>query len=294
MDTHKICRLCKQELELIHYSKHSRTKDKLDSRCKKCVSEIKYNTNSIPKEYTIYPLDFNNKDWQVGKIAGTLMKRENKRFEVRFINNTNNISKSFPFSKYNTIDEAKIAAEQWQIDKSNELGLTRNKIRIIDNDTIEVQIGSEFIMKTDLKFSDICQKYTLSLSKSCSKTDSDNYATFSINNKLISFHKYITNYHMTDHINRNTLDNTLCNLRETTHKLNNNNRGILKNKRDNKEHVLGVRYVSRDNSWQARIKQNNKEYTKSFSVKKFGNDGAKKLAIETRKQFNELYNCNNS
>ena len=294
METLKICRLCKQELDIKQYSKHSGTKDKLDSRCKKCVSEIKHNTSSIPKEYTVYPLDLNNTDWQVGKIGGTLMKRENKRFEVRFIKNCKQISKSFAFSKYNTIEEAKIAAEQWQIDKSNELGLTRNKIRIIDNDTIEVQISNNFIMKTDIKFSDICQKYTICSTRSGSNNDPDNYATISLNNKLITFHKYITDYDMTDHINRDTLDNRFCNLRKTTHKLNNNNRGVLKNKRDDKDHVLGVRYVSKDNSWQARIKQNDKEYTKSFSVKKFGNDEAKKLAIETRKQFNELYNCNNS
>lgn len=297
METHKICRLCKQEFDIKQYSKNSGTKDKLDSRCKKCVSEIKHNTNSGTKEYIVYPLDLNNKEWQLGKISGTILEQENKRFEVRFAKNTKNskmISKSFSVSKYNTIEEAKNDAKQWQIEKSNELELTRNKIRIIDNDTIEVDIGDNLIMKTDIKFADICQKYTICYTKSGSNNNPDSYAVFSINNKLIRFHKYITNYNMTDHINRNTLDNRLCNLQETTYKLNNNNRGIPKNKRDDKEHVLGVRYISKDNCWQARIKQNDKEYTKSFSIKKFGNDEAKKLAIETRKQFNEIYNCNNS
>ena len=292
METNKICRICKRELDIKLYSKNYGTKDKLDSRCKKCVSEIKH--NSITKEYTVYPLDFNNKDWQLGKISGTLMERENKRFEVRIIKNKKSISKSFCFSNYNTIEEAKNDALQWQIEKSNELELTRNNIKIIDNDTIEVQISGNLIMKTDIKFADICQKYSICSTRSGSKIEPDNYATFSINNKLILFHKYITNYDMTDHINRNTLDNRLCNLQETTHKLNNNNRSVPKNKRNDKEHILGVRYISRDDCWQARIKQNDKEYTKSFSVKKFGHDQAKILAIEMRKKFNELYNCNNS
>ena len=38
--------------------------------------------------------------------------------------------------------------------------------------------------------------------------------------------------------------------------------------------------------------QNDKEF--KISVKKFGYDEAKRLAIETRKLFNELYNCKNS
>ena len=122
----------------------------------------------------------------------------------------------------------------------------------------------------------------------------DYYAVISLNNKTVLFHKYITNYNMTDHDNRNTLDNRLSNLKETTHKLNNNNKGIIKTKRDDKEHILGVRFIEKDNSWQARIKQDENEKTKSFSVKKFGYDEAKRLAIETRKLFNELYNCKNS
>ena len=87
METKKICRVCKLELCIKEYSKHSGTKDKLDARCKKCVSEIKHNTKSVPKEYPIYSLDLNNKDWQVGKISGTILERDNKKFEVRIIKN---------------------------------------------------------------------------------------------------------------------------------------------------------------------------------------------------------------
>ena len=43
-------------------------------------------------------------------------------------------------------------------------------------------------------------------------------------------------------------------------------------KKNDKEHILGVRFIEKDNSWQARIKQNDSERTKSFSVKKFGYD----------------------
>ena len=102
---------------------------------------------------------------------------------------------------------------------------------------------------------------------------------------------------MTDHINRVPLDNRLVNLQKTTHKLNNNNRGQNKNinrKIDDSDPMLGVRYNKKDDSWQARIKQSGKEYTKSFSVEKFGNDAAKELAIVTRKALNNRFQCHNS
>ena len=294
MKLRKTCYLCSNELELFNFSKHSGTKDRLDNRCKECVKQLK-TINTKPKLYEIFNLDFNNKDWQVGKVAGTILERNNEKFEVRIKINNKSKSKSFAFSKYKSKDEAKQMAKQYQIEISNKYNLTRNRIKIIDNNTIEVKLDNNLIMKTDIQFSDLCQKYTICSSKAgginC-KTN-DYYAIISLNNKNILFHKYITNYNMSDHNNRNTLDNRLSNLKDTTHKLNNNNRGTIKSKR-NEEHILGIRFIKKDNSWQARIKQNNKEITKSFSVKKFGYDEAKRLAIENRKLFNELYNCKNS
>ena len=295
MELKKICRLCNNELELYNFSKHSGTKDKLDNRCKECVKKIK-TKNTEPKVYEIFDLDLNNIDWQVGKVAGTILERNNEKFEVRIKINDKIKSKSFAFSKYKNKDEAKETAIQYQIDISNKYNLTRNRIKIIDNNTIEVELDNNLIMKTDIQFSDLCQKYTICSGKGggVNYETNDYYAVISLNNKTVLFHKYITNYNMTDHDNRNTLDNRLSNLKDTTHKLNNNNRGTIKAKRNDKEHILGIRFIEKDNSWQARIKQNDSETTKSFSVKKFGYDEAKRLAIETRKLFNELYNCKNS
>lgn len=294
MKLRKTCYLCSIELELFNFSKHSGTKDRLDNRCKECVKQLK-TINTKPKLYEIFNLDFNNKDWQVGKVAGTILERNNEKFEVRIKINNKSKSKSFAFSKYKSKDEAKQMAKHYQIEISNKYNLTRNRIKIIDNNTIEVKLDNNLIMKTDIQFSDLCQKYTICSSKAggINYKTNDYYAIISLNNKNILFHKYITNYNMSDHNNRNTLDNRLSNLKDTTHKLNNNNRGTIKTKR-NEEHILGIRFIKKDNSWQARIKQNNKEITKSFSVKKFGYDEAKRLAIENRKLFNELYNCKNS
>ena len=58
-------------------------------------------------------------------------------------------------------------------------------------------------------------------------------------------------------------------------------------------HELGVRYLHRDEAWQARIKQNGKEYTKSFSIKKYGYEESKHMAMDARKEFNIQFSCTN-
>jgi len=176
---------------------------------------------------------------------------------------------------------------------SNENNLTKNRIKIIDEKTIQVKLTKDMIMTTDIQFSDLCQKYTLCSSKS-GQENSSYYAVILINNVSHLFHKYITKNPMSDHINRNPLDNRLCNLQKTTPKLNNNNRGPSKKIEPCSFYEMGVRFLQKEEAFQARIKQNGREYTHSFSVKKYGYEGAKKLAIEARHEFNKQFQCNNS
>jgi len=305
----KQCRLCANVLSITCFNKHPGTKDKLDSRCKKCTKKCKEKSKETEsKTYPVYPLDMENKDWQVGKPVGSILQREDKktgskRYEVRIPLNGALKSKSFPFSDDKTQTEAKQNAELWLHSFSNENNLTRNKIRIIDENTIEVQLSKGLVMQTDIQFEKLCQKHSLCSTKN-SKPNAQYYPLILIDNKNTLFHKYITGNDMTDHINRDPMDNRLCNLRATTHKLNNNNRGINRNYTNNRginkkyendpNHIMGVRYVEKDQAWQARIKQNGKEYTKSFSIKKFGDEGAKNLAIESRKQFGTHFQCQNN
>ena len=100
--TTKQCRICEQVLSVSEFNKHSGTKDKLDSRCKDCMKKYKQTwKQSESKEYTIYPLDLTNTDWQVGKPAGSILLREDKkskskRYEVRIsLGNGKFKSKSF-------------------------------------------------------------------------------------------------------------------------------------------------------------------------------------------------------
>ena len=295
----KQCRICNNILPVTSFNKHSGTKDKLDGRCKECMKECKKKSKlNEEKKYLVYPLDLTNPDWQVGKPVGSILQRVDaksgsKRYEVRIpLGNGTLKSKSFAFSDDETEIQAKQKAEQWLHQFCNENELTKNRIRVIDENTIEVQLTQGKIMKTDIQFVNICQEHCICVTKSSNQT-SEYYASISIKNQLVYFHKHITGNAMTDHMNRDPMDNRLCNLQATTHKLNNNNRGMNKKYNNDPDHVLGVRYVEKDQAWQARIKQNGKEYTKSFSVKKFGDEGAKQLAITTRKTLGHHFQCKN-
>ena len=135
------------------------------------------------------------------------------------------------------------------------------------------------------------KKYTLVSRKSGSE-NSEYYPALSIGNKLYNFHNYITKFEMVDHINKNPMDNRLENLRKADHKINNNNRSL--NKKGTISNILGVKFDIRTNSFIGRIKQDGKEYSKSFSIKKYGYEEEKEYAIEFRKEMNDKFNCTNS
>jgi hypothetical protein len=249
----KQCQKCNETKEINQFSKHSGTKDKLDGRCKQCVKICKEKSkekNEI-KEHPIYKLDVKNKDWQVGKPTGSILYRKDpntntERYEVRIpLGNGKLKSKSFSFTNYENSENAKKEAQKWLVNFSKENNLTKNMIKIVDENTINVKLTQDMIMITDMQFLDLCQKHILCSSKSGSE-NSDYYALFSINNKNILFHKHITGNDMTDHINRKPLDNRLSNLQKTTCKLNNNNRGSPKKLSANGLHILGVRFIQKD------------------------------------------------
>jgi len=283
--TSKECKVCRVIKDLDCFSKHSGTKDKLDARCKECVAKVKTNQreNDIEsKVYRIIPLDYSNKNWQVGKRAGTILKK-NGKFEARIMIDGTQRSK-----RCGSEEEA----DQWLFEMSNEHGLTRNRIKIISKNVIQVELTKGYVMKTDLKFSDLVQQHTIVAGKGGGNTSKD-YAIISIN-KNIYFHNYITGNKMSDHINRDPMDNRLINLRAADHKLNNNNRGLNKAYMDKEDHIMGVRYVEKDHAFQARIKQDGKEITKSFGINTYGHERAKQLATEYREKLCRQYNSNNT
>ena len=103
--------------------------------------------------------------------------------------------------------------------------------------------------------------------------------TYIRNNKLGRLQRYIMNAEneTVDHINRNTLDNRKCNLRDTSFKENGKNLSIATN---NNSGITGV--SEGQGKWYARITINSETKTKSFSINKYGYENAKERAIRWR------------
>ena len=92
-----------------------------------------------------------------------------------------------------------------------------------------------------------------------------------------------------DHINRHPFDNRIDNLRITTHKENMRNKSMPTN---NTSSIVGVskRKKKQNSYWRVNIvDNNNKLVEKSFSIKKFGDEAAKQMAINQRNNWKDQY-----
>lgn len=266
-------------------------------------------------------IDNNKMEWTNGKPGGTIFQRKSggnaNAYNVVFNNVEPKVTKYFSFKTYKTEENALKEAQQFQVEQSKTLGLTRNMYRKLPDDIYWNDNPNNFPLTNNtyevhIKYMD-CDKYmlidecdlnTIDAYNACvTKNGHENAQHYAcITQKCtreekksgkfgnIGLHNKITGFSMVDHINRNTLDNRRCNLRETTHKENMNNRGNVHNGASG---ILGIRYVKKDNCWQARIKQDGKEYTQSFSVKKYGDNGAKDMALKARELMNERFNSQN-
>lgn len=271
-------------------------------------------------------------DWCLGKPCGSVSKNESRVLWITSVDKKQ-ISKSFAISKYDfSFEKAEQAAREYGSIWSAEHGYTKNQVRRLpDNiywncknpdftydandlnmptkNTLEVKIDNDYTMLVDFEDLSIVEAYSVCKTKGGKET-AKHYAAVSFKGsreekkngkKMIEgFHKFLTGNKMTDHINRNPMDNRRCNLRETTKKVNNNNRTCdcsgMNDAPPDIERVPGVRVVNDrpGGAWQARIKQDDKERTVSFSVKKHGNHEACRLAVEARKRFSEQFACLNS
>lgn len=106
----------------------------------------------------------------------------------------------------------------------------------------------------------------------------------------ILHNKSIDNNKVVDHIDGNTLNNCISNLREVSTETNSRNR---KKSSRNNSNVIGVYFknIKGDPYWTATWQdlQGNK-HRKYFSVNKYSDEGAKQLAIAARKDAIDLLN----
>jgi hypothetical protein len=103
------------------------------------------------------------------------------------------------------------------------------------------------------------------------------------------FHQLFLTYEdglVCDHLNNKRFDNRSENLRIVSYSENNRNRTTPKNNTSGKQGVVLKKYTKRGFcTWQSTIYDNNhNRIKKEYSIKKYGYDQAKELAIAWRKQ----------
>ncbi len=209
-----------------------------------------FHRNGEPDIYTVCVTDSNN-------------KKHVKTINIKDYNNSHKIAKK--------------EAEKLKINMSYKLGVTKNLIKIHD-DYIEVLIDNK-ATKINKIFLNLIQKIYLHKTKSM---DSETYyVSTCINNIEYKFHRLITMYnnnYLVDHINGDTFDNRLSNLRPVNYSINNFNRHV---------DVKGYKKVSTifGDAIKVATKLEKKEFSKYYSIERYGYDKAIEMAKEFRKKI---------
>jgi hypothetical protein len=239
------------------------------------MDALPLNNNSNTKEISV------NDGFQGGKPAGSLYTSAVRNywtvdFEIVGIERT---SRNFSFKKYGGSEQAKEAAEKFRTELSEAHGLMKNQWKIID-DVLYVKLTQEKVMKTDPKALLLVDSHTWRTEYL--RPRDIFYALTNLNRRLVKgFHNLYTGFSYVDHINGDGLDNRSVDLRATTHVLNARNHKISKS---NTSGTAGVHLLN-NKQWVARWHEDDgRILTRKFSISLYGDEDAKQLAIEARKE----------
>lgn len=205
--------------------------------------------------------------WILGKPNGTIFKRSNTQtvwtVTVTDENNSGH-TKTFDATKYESDINAKEAGLKWMYETSCKLNVTKNLIRLIDNEYIEVMLSQDVCVLIDKVFLPLINLLPLHVSKS-GNVGSKYYCRCTMNGNSSQLHKLIMGDKMVDHLNNNLLDCRLVNLIWTNYSENNRNKIT-----DNQN--TGVRFHDKEKmglcAYEARIKVFSTESSKMFFFKK--------------------------
>lgn len=175
-------------------------------------------------------------DWEGGIPLGTIGER---KYSFRFQIHNKKISKDFSFSKCGGKEEAKQQAEKYRYIISNEMGLTKNKWRYIENGRyIEMQLTRNKTVIFDAE--EFPKLKSRVWHANTSKVSGLWYAETQNGPHKIKMHQLICpDYRQVDHRDGNGLNNTKANLRDGSGGVNGNNKRM---RSDNKSGQNGIAF----------------------------------------------------
>lgn len=221
----------------------------------------------------------NNDGFQGGKPMGNL-EDIGSSCRARLPNSLKLPERCFNYKEHGSKDAAWKAAENWLRERSDELGITRNKWKI-EGDTLFVKLTQGYIMQTDPEALPLVEKYFWCVH--VPPHGHTQYAHGNVDDKCLKFHRVYTGFSMVDHIDRNGLNNKRSNLRDVGQKLNQRNRKVNSN---NESGCNGVSRRERGerSAWEANWRElDGRHVTRSFSIARWGDEEARRLAIAARK-----------
>lgn len=158
--------------------------------------------------------------WAMGKPRGSVQVQKGGVM-VKMTDpddSTKQMATYFAYSKYG--DKAKEMAEEHCKKESDKYGYTRNQIRYLDANTIEVKLTLDQTMKTDAKNLDKVEMYPLHAKKKKYKETERYYVVYQCENDkgqkkaVHNFTDLVCDYGVVDYVNGNSLDLRECNLQE--------------------------------------------------------------------------------
>jgi hypothetical protein len=156
----------------------------------------------------IYPTE-----WCLGKPRGSI-KENPTNYQLRISTDNENINLYFKFCNYKSKKDTYNDCLKQQMIISDRHSLTRNKIRYLDKDTIEVVLTQDQKMITDSKFIEQVEKYPLNVKMKKISNKNIPYVMCQDKKKTFPFTDLITNYKNIRYKNNNTLDLRSNNINE--------------------------------------------------------------------------------
>lgn len=172
-------------------------------------------------------------------------------------------------------------AEKYKISKAKMLGEVKN-IAYNKGDYYEISLNGVHRTKIDKEDLTLVDPYILA--------HDEGYVLIYINGAKYKLHNYLMHFTPThelsiDHIDRNKSNNCKTNLRVVNRNVQVLNRNV---QISNTSGVVGVYYHKKENAWNAAWTENNVRKSRSFGVNKYGANQAKQMAINKRKEMEEI------
>jgi hypothetical protein len=157
---------------------------------------------------TTYPTQWTN-EIPRGSIAD-----KNTSYMLRISDGKKIHTTSYSINDFPSKEECLKHVEKERIKKSRELGLTRNEIRFINKNTIEIQLTKDKTFITDAKKLELVNKYPLQAKAKKEKSVTRYYVIAQDKKKTFKFTNLLNNYKFVEYINGNTLDLREKNMKE--------------------------------------------------------------------------------